>query len=494
MEQHFFRDGFEDYLKEAVDNFRIYPSGKVWKGIYNSMHPGRRWPSLTVMLLLISSLLYIGITHSHQVNPEGNKTPTEVNLAGISPVLSPKTATLNTQNQQLKSTQSKNNHFAGITSVASPIAEKKLIRKNDFSGKSKATTPQNIPDLFESAGSPKANSVTNREPINAISIATNAEINSPSINLIRENENIVPASLKSYVFEGTLISKCLGTPTLRERSATTILQGNPSPTDKEWMEDFAFHHQPRAKKWKNSVDYMAYVTPSVGYRSLKSNVKFNNVARLTSPSPISNAYAEVPEVDQIPAFNFEAGAVARYHTSKNVLLTFGVQFNYTNYLVMATRMNHTSATSLLLNDLNSGSPYLVAKSSNLSNISGLAATSENNNSYQLSIPIGVDFKLAGNGKLQWYAGASIQPGLIFGGNSLLISSDSKYYISDNSLRRKWTLNSGIESYLSYKTNGGISILAGPQFRYQLFSNYINQYSFKENLYNIGMKIGVVKKF
>ena len=53
MERKFFMNDFEESLKDHTDQFKMTPSKKVWHGIYNDLHPGRRWPSVTISLLLI---------------------------------------------------------------------------------------------------------------------------------------------------------------------------------------------------------------------------------------------------------------------------------------------------------------------------------------------------------------------------------------------------------------------------------------------------------
>jgi len=53
-------NGFENALKEHADKFQMTPSKKVWHGIYNDLHPGKRWPSVTMSLLLVFSLVVIG--------------------------------------------------------------------------------------------------------------------------------------------------------------------------------------------------------------------------------------------------------------------------------------------------------------------------------------------------------------------------------------------------------------------------------------------------
>src|SRR5674476_293412 len=60
MERRFFMNDFEVSLKEHADQFKMIPSKRVWHGIYNDLQPGRRWPSVTMSLLLIFTLVVIG--------------------------------------------------------------------------------------------------------------------------------------------------------------------------------------------------------------------------------------------------------------------------------------------------------------------------------------------------------------------------------------------------------------------------------------------------
>src|SRR5487761_2439276 len=60
MERRFFMNDFEASLKEHADQFKMIPSKRVWHGIYNDLQPGRRWPSVTMSLLLIFTLVVIG--------------------------------------------------------------------------------------------------------------------------------------------------------------------------------------------------------------------------------------------------------------------------------------------------------------------------------------------------------------------------------------------------------------------------------------------------
>src|SRR5436190_16665004 len=66
MEREFYTEDFESLLKENADQFKMSPSKKVWHGIYNDLHPGRRWPSTAMSLIIIFSLVIVGNLNTSQ--------------------------------------------------------------------------------------------------------------------------------------------------------------------------------------------------------------------------------------------------------------------------------------------------------------------------------------------------------------------------------------------------------------------------------------------
>jgi hypothetical protein len=66
MERRFDMMDFEQSLKEQVDQLRMVPSKKVWNGIYNNLHPGSNWPSLTMAFLFLFT--FFGIGHLNNNN------------------------------------------------------------------------------------------------------------------------------------------------------------------------------------------------------------------------------------------------------------------------------------------------------------------------------------------------------------------------------------------------------------------------------------------
>src|SRR5437868_8766548 len=64
MERNF-NNEFEKFLKESADQYRLYPSSKVWNGIYNSLHSRRKWFGLGLILLLLTGTsVTLLVTHS----------------------------------------------------------------------------------------------------------------------------------------------------------------------------------------------------------------------------------------------------------------------------------------------------------------------------------------------------------------------------------------------------------------------------------------------
>src|SRR5215510_12726860 len=69
MERNF-NNEFERFLKENADQHRMYPSAKVWSGVYNALHTRRKWYGLGIVLLLLTgSLVTVLVTRSPKETP-----------------------------------------------------------------------------------------------------------------------------------------------------------------------------------------------------------------------------------------------------------------------------------------------------------------------------------------------------------------------------------------------------------------------------------------
>ena len=63
-------ENFEKFLREKTDEFRMYPSKRVWYSIYNDMHPGNRLPSVSMTIILTGFLFLVGYLNTNNVNKE----------------------------------------------------------------------------------------------------------------------------------------------------------------------------------------------------------------------------------------------------------------------------------------------------------------------------------------------------------------------------------------------------------------------------------------
>lgn len=513
MENKFYNENFERFLRGKSDQFRMYPSKRVWHSIYNDLHPGRKWPSIAMSMLLIIALMLIGYLNTNDNNAKtitaGNRTFNNGRLAsnsgnGFMQYFIPANNNKQVQPNSINAndlTQYINNISTDLTNDESTNPHSELTAANDpqtTRNRVDKNIVQSVNDyiqtnqlLYDVAAMNRNNEFKKMNAVNIIS-GKDEVLNNTTAET--DNTTLTNNLNKISIPELPTIGKTTAAVIVPNQVAKTNLSVNNkslNTEDKAWMEDYALHNRSVRKKWKDRVAMELYATPGIGYRHFSSNAKTDAATTtLLASTGVTNTDKNV---SQKPSLGLEAGFGLTYSFTKNIRLKGGVQLNYTSYGVNADQTNHPIQTTIMLNDPNTGRPYLSARTSTLSNSYGLQPVTVHNKTYQISLPVGVALKLAGNAKMEWYAGASIQPSFVFGGATHFISSDYNNYVSDISLLRKWNMNAGVETYLSYKL-GAYSLQVGPQFRYQLLSTYTNKYTLNEHLYNMGLKVGVVKGF
>jgi hypothetical protein len=228
----------------------------------------------------------------------------------------------------------------------------------------------------------------------------------------------------------------------------------------------------------------------VNYRKLSGSSYFPSSEVKSIPlSP--NIMGDVDQyVKHKPALGFELGSNVLYRASKRLNFKAGIQFNYSRYNIEA----YSSQPEIATIALNNNQPLLadtISSYSSIRNLSGYAQEDLANQYFQLSMPVGIEFRVIGSDKLQLNVAGTIQPTYLLNRNSYLITTDYKNYMREPSLVRRWNVNGGLETYVSYHT-GSVRWQVGPQFRYQLLSSYSRKYPIKEQLMEYGFKIGVSK--
>jgi hypothetical protein len=524
MEHNLNNDNFEELLRSETDEFKMQPTRKVWHGIYNNIHPSRKLPSIVMSLVLISSLLLLGYLNSTSnkpsANPAGTTTPQpgtipltgeamalpvpgqplsivdEGNNTSITDPITPgvqepasvsghssSLITRNTLRVASHNRQGLHNQPVSNMDNNTPTRRLRVVQNNNTLATNRdITTPVIVPDNAAKIVLDRRNNEVSATNNNNSGIASNTaaavneEIEGQTENATNTNA-ATPASLN--------MNATVTAPT-RLEAAEAAKRFAPTAEDRVWMDEFARENKPNLRKWKGRLDAQLYIGSGFTYRSLINKSGFESANTNTPVNRVNMNGA----VTHKPGLHLEAGAALLYSVSKNLRLKAGLQVNYTSYFVYAYESTHPISTTLLLKDANSRNPIPHARSTSLfNNASGTLAL--NSNTTQLSIPIGADLKLAGNDKIKWYAGATLQPTFVLGGQNYLLSTDHLNYVTENSLMRKFNLNVGVETFAAYKT-GSYTLQLGPQLRYQLLSTNSSLYVNAEKLYGFGLKLSVIK--
>jgi hypothetical protein len=195
-------------------------------------------------------------------------------------------------------------------------------------------------------------------------------------------------------------------------------------------------------------------------------------------------------VDHTPAVGLEFGGAIMYRLTRNLSVKAGLQFNYSRYFIRAYSSTPELAT-IALNSYYGNFADSITAFTSVRNFSGKSTEFIQNKYFQLSLPVGLEMRVLGNGKLQFHVAGTVQPTYLLNRNSYLLTTDYANYTKEPTLFRQWNLNAGAEAFITYQI-GGMQWQIGPQFRYQLFSTYTDKYPLRENLMEYGFKIGISK--
>ncbi|MEP7237087.1 MAG: outer membrane beta-barrel protein [Ferruginibacter sp.] len=516
MENEFYDDDFEQLIKEKADQFSMYPSKRVWHSIYNNLHPSRRWPSLIMSLLLISSLSLIGY-----LNTGDNAITRQINIIGSDQTDNDINTTQNIHKKTQLATSSKTQQQP-VTDYSNAF-EDVITNETDFYNYTivKNNRPANF---YTSApvGVAKATADKNQDENNGKDIIQSVDTYIKSSQLFADiavtskknktstskgtDVNTIPDSNTEDVLNATTKTAPVKPETINDSKTdlnkliegdkktitkTSALNNKKALTNEEkaWIENYTLQNtNPAKNKWKDRIAFQFYATPAVNYRKLTTESK-------GSTTPFASADINAV-LSQKPGFGMEAGAGLTYSFAKRLQAKAGLQFNYTNYNINADKTNHPITTTILLNDPGTGYSYSAARTSTTSNVYNAAALQPitlHNRTYQVSVPVGLAYKLSSEKNVDWFAGATVQPTYVFGGNAHIISSDLKSYVSEPSSIRTWNLNLGFETYMNFKL-GAYSLQVGPQVRYQVYSTYRKEVALIEKPYAVGLKFGLTKGF
>jgi hypothetical protein len=276
-------------------------------------------------------------------------------------------------------------------------------------------------------------------------------------------------------------------------------KGNLQQSTDEYLTDFPFVGNTPIQHKSSRIGFQVYATPSISFRKL-TDYKLKEIIQTAATNsssaanlPLtSNLYSGVNEVVRHrPALGLEVGFSILYSLSKRFQLTTGLQMNLRRYEIetFETRTRDLASMSLVNNrgveTISFYSPY--------NNNAGYRATTLSNSMYQISAPVGIQWKVMDGKKWGLTAEASVQPTFTLQSNTWLISSDYKHYTEGKDLLRKWNINTGAGINLTYQTRTA-TFSVGPQVRYQNLPTYSNLYPVRENLIDYGIRFSVTRPY
>jgi len=450
MERNYYREGFENFLKEKSDEYKLYPSEKVWNNINQKLHPRRKWPFLAAALLLlgigVGTKIMIDDWNSPVLSSLENKaTPTDLYEE------------LNNTTEPPASVDSKKASGLSIAVINDDrihVGDSRNLQKAELS-------PVRAPENSNN------NSILQADGLVTKNLNNNLIVGDQTTDQIQAK--VVPFSAPASIND-KIIDEKIEQKKENPISATieTIITG--------------------IGKVKKKTSWQMYMSPTVSYRKLvgqasKSNYSYSGFAysaNLGFPTDVNDAVTHKPSV------GIELGTAFLYPVSKNFRLKAGLQLNLNNYQVEAYSYIPEIApfgAGNFTQPINTVSYYR--------NFNGFDRTWLKNSHFMISVPLGVELTVIGNKRVAFNIASTIQPTYVINNQAYLVSTNLKNYAQEPSLYRKWNLNAGGEAFMSINT-GSVKWVVGPQIRYQILSSYKEKYPIKEHLIDYGFKIGVTK--
>ncbi len=476
MDRKFYTDEFEDLIKESADDFKMYPSKKVWQGLYNDLHPGRRWPSLVVTFAFIFGLLTISHLNTHQLRqpnidpaimayPQTNSSG--ANSSGANPIL---TSSSFKQNETVSMQQPPKT----ISPVKSSIQNLSFY---DFEDDVQITALTQI-----------ANGNSYKTPVNTANIVINAS----SLKSIYSNGNQpdlkLSQSLRSPEY---LINYIDNLPNILFINAGLLSKTSANlevvtTVETQQTVDVA---APKAaiKKLKTSkVRWMYSISPTVSYRKYTSAEALNANIVLSGLMNALPGYDVNRKFSQHASSGLETGVTMKYPLNKHLKFTSGFQLNYSSYIIQANTIHPMMAT-LLLQNQTTGMPYAYSSISYYGNGPGVAPVNLRNYAVNVSVPVGLEYQVGGDERVKFYVAATVQPVLALASRSYLLSTDNKNYLTNPDMARHINMATNFGAFMSVNSKK-INWQLGPQVNYQLLSSYTDVYPVKEHYANYGIKL------
>ena len=456
IEKLFDMTEFEQSLKEHADDFTIVPSRKVWQGIYNNMHPGKRWPSIPMAFMLLLSLMGIGYLNNAPVNGDHNEivtnkeslttasnkihqknTGSKLTIASINKEFNDNNFTLDTVSLS-KAVNPEVSFVKGNLYIAEEKMDDQLLSKT------KVPVPENTSSLdlkSLSSSIENTNSIQNED----MDILTNNDSNISSKNPIEKaevNQN--------------------------EKAASLITKSITRKTPK--------------------IVFSYFIMPTVTNAYFASNavkdIKTEGSLLTVNPnlSPTNNMIVNAQ-------LGLRLGGQVEYRINSKFQLLMMGQVSYSGYTIISN--NEALVTGKLALKDKTGPVYSKAYYTSYGNGKSENQVPLKNYSLQVSIPVGMQYELWKNKSAGIFVSTAAGPSFVLKSNAHILSSDGRNYVDDQSLMRTTNYSGYLGTHVEFNAKN-LKWRIGPTVSYQLLSTYEDKYPVKEHLIDYGIKIGISK--
>ena len=461
MESNYSNNDFEQYVKQNADQYRMFPSEKVWKGVNNALHTRRKWYAFWLGFILL--LTGGAVTWVMTGHPALDKHDSFTSITKPGDISKPKIVT--------------GTETVRIIDDLLPFNKQQFLAENPISIQNNLIA--NEPNL------PVSQDVTELQlPVTSIEHLSNSGVkgeHSLLFDNLPSTNNLMDAQDYTIVFG-------VDQPTTIHTEKSSHNNVNKQPLANKTgfypltIESVINAYQ--VKKTPKKISWQLFITPTVSYRKLSVNKSINNPSAFNYPfaslSDVNSAVTHKPDV------GLQIGVSGRYPITKDLKILGGFQFNINRYDIKAYAFNGEVATI----DLNGGpGNSTISTWTNYRNFNGYRSDWLKNFYFSVSAPIGAELKLFGNTKTNVGVAGTLQPTYILSDKAYLISTDFKNYAEVPRLIRHVNLNTSFETFVNY-TSGKTNWQVGPQVRYQILSSFQNKYPVKENLFDFGIKVGV----
>lgn len=489
MGNRFYDNDFEDFLKNQANQHRIYPADQVWRKIQGEIHGYRKWPALTVIAVVIIAALVVGTV---AVKPH-----TEVQSQQI--VARPPADKVQLELKEEAPGTDNNKNYASHLSVDNITQQTiakvdETIRFNE--SESLLIVPADETETFATINATTKN-VDKSFPDQEL---VSQEVVNDGAVLVRNSSDeafhkmAIPTDPR-FIFSNNFslgnTNYYLKNAVYREDEFSFARSNNSGFLNVELTSSQPATSSPfsRIAKGSSKLDFQFYATPSVSYRRLIDDVQGSLSKSYVTAIPYESNYVIDLNhaIQHRPAIGYEVGFTLGYNLGKKFAIRSGFQFNTRQYNIDAFVHSAEPATVALSTE---NSNLVFNTVSGFRNIDGSKPIELKNRYYEISMPIGVDWRPV-NKKFAWGIAAAIQPTYTFDKEPFIITSNYKNYADGSELMRNWNINANIETYLGYNT-GKYRWQIGPQLRYQLMPTMANSFPIREYPVDLGIKLGLTR--